>query len=268
MLRQRSPPSCSWWSPRRCRTTGCCTSTSTRSGRWGGPGTGLRALRGHPGAPILRGVAIASGRLRPYAVAAAWTVYEYLKSSGFLGFPWGLAAYPVNAIAPLIQFTALTGVWGLSLLMALINAAVAEGVQHQWRQQPVRTYFMIALLAIGALGYGFVRLGTEPSRESGAGARTPLEGGADPAQRRSVGRRRRGARGQPTHPDGGSHAACSTGAGLTWSSGARPPWLDQPVGENRGRYRNTDFGRFPNGNPLAPFLRSLDVHLITRRART
>ena len=223
----------------------------------GGPVLGY-ALFGALLGPVLRGVAVAAGRLRPYAVAAAWTVYEFLKSGGFLGFPWGLAAYPVNTITPLIQFTALTGVWGLSLLMALVNAAVAEGVQRPWRRQPVGAYLMVAALAIGALGYGFLRLGTQAHREPGAGAGTPIEvaliqhnvdpwgGDADEqdASLRTLMRltRRVFDEGDPDL--------------VVWSETAL---LSQPVGDSAAEY----FEVIPDGDPLAPFLRSLDVHLIT-----
>lgn len=228
----------------------------------GGPVLGY-ALFGALLGPMLRGVAVAAGRLRPYAVAASWTVYEYLKSSGFLGFPWGLAAYPMNTVTPLIQFTALTGVWGLSLLMALVNAAVAEGVQRPWRQQPVRTWFMVAVLAIGALGYGFIRLGADASRESESGAGTPIEvaliqhnmdpwGGGVEEHADSLRTLMRLTRRVLDEHDPDL---------IVWSETALP---DQPVGEHAELYSYAiDFERLPNGDPLGPFLRSLDTHLIT-----
>ena len=79
-------------------------------------------------APILVGVSRLDSRMRPFLIAIAWTVYEYFKSSGFLGFPWGLVAYPAHSVLPLIQFVSITGVWGLSFLMALTNAVVAEAL--------------------------------------------------------------------------------------------------------------------------------------------
>ena len=228
----------------------------------GGPVLGY-ALFGAMLGPVLRGVALAAGRLRPYAVAAAWTVYEFLKSSGFLGFPWGLAAYPVNTVIPLIQFTALTGVWGLSLLMALVNAAVAEGVQRNWRLQPVGTYLVIGLLAAGALGYGFARLATEGSREPGAGEGTRIEmaliqhnvdpwGGGIEEHADSLRTLMRLTR----------RVLDRSGPDLiVWSETALP---DQPVGEYAELFSyKVDFERLPNGDPLGPFLRSLDTHLIT-----
>jgi apolipoprotein N-acyltransferase len=76
--------------------------------------------------PFLRGVSRISSRYRPFLLAIAWSIYEYLKSIGFLGYPWGLVAYPAGAFLPLVQFVDITGVWGLSFLMALINALIAE----------------------------------------------------------------------------------------------------------------------------------------------
>lgn len=227
----------------------------------GGPVLGY-ALFGALLGPVLRGVAVAAGPLRPYAVAAAWTVYEYLKSGGFLGFPWGLAAYPVNTITPLIQFTALTGVWGLSLLMALVNATVAEGVQRPWRQQPVRTYLMVAVLAVGALGYGLLRLGVEAAREP-ASRSAPIDvaliqhnhdpwPAANPIDRhRAISdslltlmrlTRQVLAEGDPDL--------------VVWSETAL---VYQPFGHSDAEI----YEDLPNGDPLAPFLRGLDVHLLT-----
>jgi len=58
--------------------------------------------------------------------AIGWTFYEYLKFSGFLAFPWGLLAHPFHDVAPLIQFTDITGVWGLSFVIAIINGIIGE----------------------------------------------------------------------------------------------------------------------------------------------
>ena len=68
---------------------------------------------------------------RPVIIATVWAGYEYLKSVGFLGYPWGLIAYPLAAGPALAQFAELTGVWGLSWLGAFTNAAVAHLLDHR-----------------------------------------------------------------------------------------------------------------------------------------
>jgi apolipoprotein N-acyltransferase len=67
-----------------------------------------------------------SGPLRPLAFALLWTSYEYLKSSGFLGYPWGLLPYTQSDFLPLLQIADWTGVYGLSFVLAFANAALAE----------------------------------------------------------------------------------------------------------------------------------------------
>ena len=248
----------------------------------GGPVLGY-TLFGALLGPVLRGVAVAAGRLRPYAVAAAWTVYEFLKSSGFLGFPWGLAAYPVNAVTPLIQFTALTGVWGLSLLMALANAAVGEGIAaaegiggegmlRPRRRQPVRAYLLVSALAIGALGYGALRLGGDAARDPASEPHPASEpptlfrvaliqhnrdpwGGDDRDESiRTLMRLTRGAVDRAA-PDL-----------IVWSETAL---LSPPAGPYAGYSVNAAgevvnyYDRNPAGDPLAAFLRGLDAHLLT-----
>ncbi len=127
--------------------------------------------------PFLRGFAALQPRYRPFLVAGVWAVYEYLKSIGFLGYPWGLVAYPAWDILPLIQFVDITGIWGLSLLMTVLNALVAEAAivvrggdqaplsGEQWlgRLSPRHALFLRQALFGGillalAFGYGGYRL--------------------------------------------------------------------------------------------------------------
>jgi apolipoprotein N-acyltransferase len=122
--------------------------------------------------PFLLGLSRLGPRYRPFLLAIGWTVYEYFKSIGFLGYPWGLVAYPVGDVLPLIQFVDITGVWGLSLLMSLVNALIAEyalarehslaggralsGWVPLFRRQGAFVLFLIA----SAMGYGVWRMAT------------------------------------------------------------------------------------------------------------
>lgn len=110
--------------------------------------------------PFLRGISRLSARYRPFLLAAAWCAYEYFKSIGFLGYPWGLVAYPAGAFLALIQFVDVTGIWGLSFLMALINALIAEVALSERRSQYAPQAVFGAFLVACALGYGLYRLAT------------------------------------------------------------------------------------------------------------
>jgi apolipoprotein N-acyltransferase len=110
--------------------------------------------------PFLRGVARVSIRFRPFLLAMTWCVYEYFKSIGFLGYPWGLIAYPAGAFLTLIQFVDVTGIWGLSFLLALVNALIAEAALADRRSLYMRQAIFGAFLIAAVLAYGLYRLAT------------------------------------------------------------------------------------------------------------
>ncbi|MBN1649616.1 MAG: apolipoprotein N-acyltransferase [Spirochaetales bacterium] len=61
---------------------------------------------------------------RLFLIAPIWTLFEYLRSIGFLGYPWGLAGSSQFRFTPFIQLASITGIWGLSFLILLANAAI------------------------------------------------------------------------------------------------------------------------------------------------
>jgi apolipoprotein N-acyltransferase len=73
-----------------------------------------------------------SSRLRlplGLAWAAAVTLAEVARSRGELAFPWGSSAYALHAQVPVLQFTSVTGFWGLVLWVALIGGLLYEGLR-------------------------------------------------------------------------------------------------------------------------------------------
>jgi apolipoprotein N-acyltransferase len=110
--------------------------------------------------PFLRGFARLNGRYRPFLFAIAWAGYEYFKSVGFSGYPWGLIAYPMGGFLPLIQFVDTTGIWGLSFLMALVNALIAEYALASHRMHYFRQAAFGLVLVACVLAYGSYRLAT------------------------------------------------------------------------------------------------------------
>jgi apolipoprotein N-acyltransferase len=118
--------------------------------------------------PFLRGFARISVRCRPFLLAITWAVYEYFKSVGFLGYPWGLIAYPASDFFPLIQFVDTTGIWGLSFLMALVNSLVAEYALTRGRPHFFRQAAFGCVLVACALGYGWFRLAQPIPHQSSA----------------------------------------------------------------------------------------------------
>ncbi|NOY09128.1 MAG: apolipoprotein N-acyltransferase [Spirochaetes bacterium] len=116
---------------------------------------------------------------RPFLLAICWAVYEYFKSTGFLGYPWGLIAYPVNTVIPMIQFVDITGIWGLSFIMALINSIIAEIILYNFyfkkphtdinrtiyfkifniKTEPVYSSLIFTIILIAAVfSYGYIKI--------------------------------------------------------------------------------------------------------------
>jgi apolipoprotein N-acyltransferase len=80
-----------------------------------------------------------------------WTACEYLRSLFMLGFPWGNLGYAGVAVPEAIQFAAVTGLFGVTLWIALVNAVVAEVLALGLRlrgQVPRRFWVLLAALAL------------------------------------------------------------------------------------------------------------------------
>ncbi|MBR2364092.1 MAG: apolipoprotein N-acyltransferase [Lentisphaeria bacterium] len=58
------------------------------------------------------------------ATAALWTVLEYIRSHVFTGLPWNLLGASQWKMASIIQIADITGVYGITFLIVLINASL------------------------------------------------------------------------------------------------------------------------------------------------
>ncbi len=101
--------------------------------------------------------------LRSLLVAASlWVCLEFIRSHLFSGFPWGLIGYSQHLNLPLIQISALTGVYGVSFLVVLVNVAIIEclcSVKGRKLLQPFRNSFLTGLVISGRLLVAFFLLG-------------------------------------------------------------------------------------------------------------
>ncbi|HAL93565.1 MAG TPA: apolipoprotein N-acyltransferase [Rectinema sp.] len=98
---------------------------------------------------------------RPLAFALAWAALEFAKSTGFLGYPWGLLAYSFTGLPIMLQTADLWGVYGISAFLALCSSATSELILQKTRKMsPLKSCFRwptiagtwaIILLLYGAL---------------------------------------------------------------------------------------------------------------------
>ena len=97
------------------------------------------------------------------AAPALWTALELARTYVFSGFPWSLLGYSQYLALPVIQISDITGVYGVSFLIVLVNAAISEFIVDR---KQYRGIVITALIMAFVLGYGFMRLGA--SEEPGA----------------------------------------------------------------------------------------------------
>jgi apolipoprotein N-acyltransferase len=59
-----------------------------------------------------------------------WVTFEYLRSFPYFGFPWFFAGHSQYLHLSLIQIADITGVYGISFLIIIVNAAIADLIEQ------------------------------------------------------------------------------------------------------------------------------------------
>jgi apolipoprotein N-acyltransferase len=90
------------------------------------------------------------------AAPALWICLEYAKSYLFTGFPWENLGYSQYRNHYLIQFADITGVFGLSFLIVLVNATLFEFAAKRTKREFILAAVVI-LISAGILIYGVSR---------------------------------------------------------------------------------------------------------------
>jgi apolipoprotein N-acyltransferase len=107
----------------------------------------------------------ARGVARVMAIAAGFGVFEAARSFGPTGVPWallGASALP----EPLVAWAGALGVFGLGMLAAAVNAAIALALSSE--RSSVRRFRSIALVTAAALAIGAATPEAPPRRVAGA----------------------------------------------------------------------------------------------------
>ncbi len=110
--------------------------------------------------PALFGAAVVHlKRQRPIllivAAPALWTALELARTYVFSGFPWSLLGYSQYRALPVIQVADITGIYGVSFLIVLVNAAISVFIIDK---KQYRGLAIVALMLALVIGYGFMRL--------------------------------------------------------------------------------------------------------------
>jgi len=107
--------------------------------------------------------------LSVFVVPAAWVSLEFLRSHLFTGFGWNLLGYSQTPALAAIQLADLTGVWGVSFVIVLMNVAIAQYVRAREVRRVVPAMLLALVCVTASWGYGQWRL-----RQPETGARLTI----------------------------------------------------------------------------------------------
>jgi apolipoprotein N-acyltransferase len=116
------------------------------------------------------------GAASPLLVAAAWTAAEFGRgrlftgTPFFIGNPWALLGYSQVGWTPLMQIAAVTGIYGVTFVLAAANAAIADlwlGRRDGAPRGRRASVLAAAAAASVALVYGVVALRAVPADTAG-----------------------------------------------------------------------------------------------------
>ena len=94
--------------------------------------------------------------LFPVGAATLWTALEYLRTYALSGFPWNLLGYSQLPNLPFAQVATVTGVYGVSFLLVLANAALVVPLMPGLPRRAGWGIASAVLLLIGMIhGMGF-----------------------------------------------------------------------------------------------------------------
>lgn len=96
-------------------------------------------------------------------IPSIWVILEFIRSHLFTGFPWALLGYSQYLNLPFIQIADITGAWGVSFLVMMVNVLVYKVIGHRsWVIGKKQNLLLAILLLFLSLGYGIYKLHLSP----------------------------------------------------------------------------------------------------------
>jgi apolipoprotein N-acyltransferase len=110
---------------------------------------------------------LSGSRFRSYLILpGAWSILEYLRSHIGGGIGWNLLAYSQYENLPIIQIADITGAYGVSFLILLVNfsifSVIKKGDRHLLLTKKVSVPFLaflaVCLIMVSLLFYGYKKI--------------------------------------------------------------------------------------------------------------
>ena len=88
-----------------------------------------------------------------------WVGFEIFRNYPFGGFPWCLLGYSQVSALPVYQIASITGVYGVSFLLVLVNATWVYVLRTSGLKPRLRAAVPVAALVAAVLAFGWKELG-------------------------------------------------------------------------------------------------------------
>jgi apolipoprotein N-acyltransferase len=107
-------------------------------------------------------------------IPSIWVLLEYVRGHLFTGFPWALLGYSQYLNLPVIQIADITGAWGVSFLVMMVNVVIWKFIQqvtgprsqaqgHRSKTLGVAlAYLSFIFCFLCVLAYGYYKLYLQP----------------------------------------------------------------------------------------------------------
>jgi apolipoprotein N-acyltransferase len=145
---------------------------------------------------VVRRMVVAHGPPALMAAPLVWVATELGRTHIFTGFPWVLLGYSQTSVLPIAQFASLFGVYGVSMLVASMSAALAlsfiSSVFSPRALRPLRSYapvLIVLAIVMGVAAWGSRRAATAEWTHGGQAIRVGLiQGNIDQDEKIQTGR--------------------------------------------------------------------------------
>lgn len=98
-----------------------------------------------------------------FVLPCVWVVLEFIRGHLFTGFDWGSLGHSQYKNLPLIQIADITGVYGVSWIVMMVNVLISEYFSSKdnkniLKRSLIASFFTTMLLLLCVYGYGALQL--------------------------------------------------------------------------------------------------------------
>jgi apolipoprotein N-acyltransferase len=137
-------------------------------------------------AVIMRRLVVVFGVRALMAAPLVWVATELGRTYLFTGFPWVLLGYSQTTVLPVAQLASVTGVYGVSALVAAVGAALATVAASRRRTEWLPAVIGTGVVVVAVVVFGGARL-WRGQAEQGEPVRVGLvQGNVDQAEKWDV----------------------------------------------------------------------------------